>query len=255
MPYAIMAQICRKSTPQHIAHCGARGAGYISPMRARFAPLILSLAAPLVFAAPPALAHPHMFLDTAVEVMFGADGAAESVLITWVYDDLSSLQYTADLGLDMDGDGVLTPEEKATLTGFDMNWDPGFPGDSYALLGGAEVGLSRPRDYTADYKDGRIITTHIRDLSRPLPLNIGQTLTIQVYDPGFYAAYAITGAALSYAGAPRACSAQIFMPDRTAADEALLAALAEYGADEDVEADFPAIGAAYAEEVRVTCGD
>lgn len=214
-------------------------------------PFILALA----LLPTPALAHPHMFLDTQVEVVFDASGAATAVQITWVYDDLSSLQYTADLGLDMDGDGVLTPDEKATLTGFDMNWDPGFPGDSYALVNGAEVGLSRPRDYTADYKDGRIITSHLRDLAQPAPLTTGQDLIVQIYDPSFYAAYSITSAAITYGGAARACSAQIFVPDRTAADEALLAALAEYGADEDVEADFPAIGAAYAEEVRVTCGD
>ena len=220
-------------------------------MRARFAPFAIAL----TLAPSAALAHPHIFLDTSVEVLFGASGAAESVKITWVYDDLSSLQYIADRALDMDGDGVLTPEEKAILTGFDMNWDPGFPGDSYALLDGVEQGLSRPRDYTADYKDGRIITTHIRDLSAPVPLDIGQTLTIQIYDPGFYAAYSILGAALNYGSGPsRACSAEIWEPDRDAADEALLAALAEYSADEDVEADFPAIGAAYAEEVRVTCG-
>lgn len=255
MPYAIMAQICRKSTPQRIAHCGARGAGYIGPMRARFVPLILPLAAPLVFAATPALAHPHMFLDTAVEVMFDTAGQVGSVKISWVYDELSSLQYIADLGLDMDGDGALTEGEKATLTGFDMNWDAGFPGDSYALMGGVDLGLSRPRDFSADYVAGRIITTHIRDLAAPAALSAGQELLIQTYDPGFYAAYSITGAAISFAGAPRACGAEIYVPDRDAADEALLAALAEYGADVDVEAEFPAIGAAYAEEVRVTCGD
>jgi ABC-type uncharacterized transport system substrate-binding protein len=220
-------------------------------MRTRFAPF----ATALTFAASPALAHPHMFLDTSVEVMLNGQGAAESVMITWVYDDLSSLQYIADLGLDMDGDGVLTAAEKATLSGFDMNWDAGFAGDSYALLGGVDLGLSRPKGYSADYLNGRIISSHIRDLPAPVPLTAGQELIVQVYDPGFYAAYAITAAAIVYGGAPRSCAAQVFEPDRDAADEALLAALAEYAADEDVEADFPAIGASYAEEVRVSCAD
>lgn len=214
----------------------------------------ISLALTLTLLPSAMLAHPHMFLDTTIQVMFNDAGQVGAVRITWVYDDLSSLQYIADLGLDMDGDGTLTAQEKAKLTGFDMNWDPGFPGDSYALLGGVNLGLSRPRDATADYKDGRIITSHIRDLAAPVPLTKGQELTLQVYDPGFYAAYSITGAGLIYAATPRACSAQIFAPDRDAADVALLAALAEYSADQDIEADFPAIGAAYAEEVRVSCG-
>ena len=256
IPYENHTPLHPKTRPNPRAapaqHCSARGVHYSAAMRTQFAPITLAL----TLLAAPVLAHPHMFLDTSVEVMFNASGAAESFKITWVYDDLSSLQYIADRALDMDGDGALTPAEKAQLTGFDMNWDAGFPGDTYALLGGIDQGLSRPRDYTADYQGGKIITTHIRDLAAPVPLDIGQTLTIQVYDPGFYAAYSIIGAALNYGSGPsRACSAQIWEPDRDAADEALLAALAEYSADEDVEADFPAIGAAYAEEVRVTCGD
>jgi polyphosphate kinase len=215
--------------------------------------IILSLA--LIAPAAPALAHPHMFMDTSLQVMLDGSGAVASVQITWVYDDLSSLQYIADLGLDMDGDGVLTADEKAVLSGFDMNWDAGFAGDSYALLGGVDLGLSRPRAFSADYLGGKIVSTHVRDLSAPVPLSAGQEMIVQVYDPGFYAAYTIREAAISFAGAPRACTAQMFEPDRSAADEALLAALAEYAADEDIEADFPAIGAAYAEEVRVSCAD
>ena len=49
------------------------------------------------------------------------------------------------------------------------------------------------------------------------------------------------------------CLAEIYVPDLDAADEALKAALAEYTADQDLEADFPAIGKNYAEEVRITC--
>jgi ABC-type uncharacterized transport system substrate-binding protein len=203
----------------------------------------------------PAVAHPHMFLDTSIEVMFNREGAASAVRITWAYDDLSSLQYMADLGLDMDGDGVLTPDENSRLAGFDMKWDAGFAGDSYALQGGVDLGLSPPRDWTADYRNGKIITTHIRDLPQPVVVKGTDDLVIQVYDPGFYTAYSITSAAISYASAAGgACAAQIFVPDRSAADQVLLDALAEYGADQDVEADFPAIGAAYAEEVRITCG-
>ncbi len=233
-------------------------------MRRIALPLVLFLPLTLGLLAAPVQAHPHMFLDTAVEVIFNDAGQAASVKITWTYDDLSSLQYIADLGLDMDGDGALTAAEQARLSGFDMAWDAGFAGDSYALLGGSAVGqqsldqqsldLSRPRDWTGDYLNGRIVTSHIRDLAAPVPLNVGQELIVQVYDPGFYAAYAITGAGLSYAGTPRACSAQVWEPDRDAADQTLLDALAEYGADQDVEADFPAIGAAYSEEVRVSCG-
>jgi polyphosphate kinase len=222
--------------------------------------IILSLA--LIASAVPALAHPHMFMDTSLQVRLDSSGAVAAVQITWAYDELSSLQYIADLGLDMDGDGVLTADEKAVLSGFDMNWDAGFAGDSYVLVGGVDVPLSRPRDFSADYVDGKIISVHVRDLAVPAPVGpdagpmAGGDVVVQVYDPGFYAAYTVQAAAVTGPdGAPAlACAAQIFVPDLTAADQILLDALAEYTVDENVEDNFPAVGAAYAEEVRITCG-
>jgi polyphosphate kinase len=48
------------------------------------------------------------------------------------------------------------------------------------------------------------------------------------------------------------CTAEIFQPDLAAADTAFAAALEEYYGS-DLEGDFPAVGAAYADEVRLTC--
>ena len=49
------------------------------------------------------------------------------------------------------------------------------------------------------------------------------------------------------------CSAEIFVPDPEKADQTLIAALAELSPTEDAEVQFPAVGAAFAEEARVTC--
>jgi hypothetical protein len=46
---------------------------------------------------------------------------------------------------------------------------------------------------------------------------------------------------------------QVFEPDLTAAQEQLQAMLQEYTADQSLEQDFPAVGATFAEEARVTC--
>ncbi len=73
----------------------------------------------------------------------------------------------------------------------------------------------------------------------------------QLYDPGYYVAYAIPYDPVVTGGV--GCSAQVFVPDLDEAAAELQAALSEYTPDIDLEAEFPAIGAAYAEEVRVTC--
>ena len=203
-----------------------------------------------VLLAGPALSHPHVFIDTSVEVLVNADNQATGLRISWTYDDLYSLYIVGDMGLDPDWDGKLTPQEEAQLAGFDMKWDPGFPGDTYALVNDAELALSRPSDWGASYANGRITSTHLRTFAAPVPLG-AVPLIVQVYDPGYYTAYTIAGTPALTGGA--GCQAETFIPDMDAADEALLAALAEFTPDVDLEMSFPAVGKNYAEEVRITC--
>lgn len=198
-----------------------------------------------------AAAHPHVFIDVKVEVILDDQDRATAVRIGWIYDAFFSLSTLADRGLDPDGDGALTEAEKAALAGWDMHWQDGYPGDSYALIDGRDLVLGPPQDWTADYDGDRIRTTHLRMLPAPVPIGAG-TFTLQVYDPGYYTAYAIAFRPV-LTGGSGACSAQVWAPDPTLADAQMKAALAEYAPDQDVEADFPAVGKAWAEEVRVTC--
>lgn len=148
--------------------------------------IILTFAAIL---ASPALAHPHLFMDTGIKINLDDQSRAVGITIDWWYDDLSSLQYIADLGLDPDGDGHLTEAERATLSGFDMGWDAGFAGDTYALLGDVPIGLMGPRNWASDYTEGRIHTVFTRDFAKPIPRADLPKLILRVYDPGFYTAY------------------------------------------------------------------
>jgi ABC-type uncharacterized transport system substrate-binding protein len=213
--------------------------------------LRLMLIGGLVMAgAGPAMTHPHVWIDTRIEVILNDRNEATALRISWTYDELYSLYVVGDMGLDPDWDGILTPEEEARLSGFDMNWDPDFPGDTYALLGDTSLGLSRPQDWSASYADGRITTTHLRTFADPVPVG-SVPLVVQAYDPGFYTAYSIPFPASVTGG--KGCGAQTFVPDLDAAQQQLLAALSEYTPDVDLEAEFPAVGANFAEEVRVTC--
>ncbi len=197
-----------------------------------------------------AQAHPHVFIDTGIEVIFDDQGRATAVRITWAYDDLYSLSIIGDRGLDPDWDGALTEAETKALSGFDMNWDAGFAGDTHALMGDKELALSRPVEWTAGYADQKITSTHLRRFETPVVVG-DMPLVVQVYDPGFYTAYTIvTDPVLT---GRSGCTAQVFTPDLDAAAEELKASMAEYSASQDLEADFPAIGKSYSEEVQVTC--
>ena len=204
----------------------------------------------LVLAAGPAGAHPHVWVDTGVEVILNDRNEATGVRISWTYDDLYSLYIVGDMGLDPDWDGKLTPEEEARLAGFDMKWDPGFAGDTYALFKGAPLDLSRPTDWTASYDRGKITSTHLRTFAAPVPVG-ADPLIVQAYDPGYYVAYSIPSGPVVTGGT--GCTAQTFAPDLGEAEQKLMDALSEYTPDVDLEAEFPAVGANFAEEVRVTC--
>lgn len=204
----------------------------------------------LVTAPVGAAAHPHVFIDATIEVIFDATGRAEAVRIGWTYDDLFSMTYLAEQGLDPDFDGVLTAAEEASLAGFDMGWHAEFAGDTYVLLGETPAGLLRPEESTAAYRDGSLVSTHLRRLAEPVALG-GRELVVQVYDPSFYTAYLIAETPVLTGG--NGCRVQVFEPDRAAADARLEAALQELAGSADAETDFPAIGAAYAEEARISC--
>lgn len=213
-------------------------------------PMLAALSG-LFFAAPlVAAAHPHVFIDATIEVIFDAEGRAEAVRIGWTYDSLFSMTYVAEQGLDPDFDGVLTADEQSALAGFDMDWHADFAGDTYALLGEVPLGLSPPLEPTAEYRDGSLISTHVRRLSEPV-VPAEEDLVVQVYDPSFYTSYLI--AETPVVTGRTDCTVQVYEPDRDAADARLQAALEELAGSADAESEFPAIGSAYAEEARITC--
>jgi len=215
-------------------------------------PIRQTLAA-LALSATSAAAHPHIFIDTGLEVIFDATGRAEAVRVVWVYDDFYSLVMLQDRGLDPDGDAKLTPEEEARLSGFDMDWDTDFAGDLYLLdKGVGPVALGRPHDWSARVEQGRIVSIHVRDIVTPFAVT-DAPLVLQVYDPTYYVAYSILGTPLLSGPGAAGCSVQVFEPDLSAAQEELQAMLQEYTADQSVEQDFPAVGANFAEEARMTC--
>lgn len=192
----------------------------------------------------PAGAHPHVFMETALEVIRDEAGRAAALRVTWTYDPFFSLVLITERGLDPDADGVLTEAETAALQGFDMAWEPGFPGDTYAFAGERAVGLSGPRDGVARYEGGQIISSHIRDLAEP----VAGLLVVKNYDPTYYTEYTIREIVAE------GCETEVIAPELTEAEREMQAMLAEIPADVDVEMGFPEVGALFAQEVRVTCG-
>lgn len=209
-----------------------------------FAPLLALL--PL-----PALAHPHVFIDVGLDVILNETGQLTHIRVTWAYDEYYSLLIAEDRSVDQDFDGQLTPEEEVILTGFDTNWMPGFEGDLVVLLDGQELRMSGPSDPTATMVEGRIISSHLRDVVGQ-PALAGTVLSILPYDKTFYTAYEVAMPVTLSGSLP--CLIEALPPDIEGELQRMQQQLLQIDENADLnENDYPYQGRAFATEVRLSC--
>jgi polyphosphate kinase len=197
-----------------------------------------------------ARAHPHIFIEASLGFVFDDRGRLAAVRVEWVYDEFYTLLLFEDLGIDADGDLILTDDELARLTAQDSTWDPEYEGDLYGTVDGAPVALAPPVRFELRMEGARIVSVHYRPLAERLEVR-GHAVSFQTYDPGYYAAFEVTRG-VAVAG-DDGCRAEVVPPDRSAATEELEALLKKLRQGENAELTFPAVGATFADTVRLTC--
>ena len=194
-------------------------------------------------------AHPHLFVGAEVTVIY--DGAIPSaVRVDWVYDDYFSLLLTADLGIDLDGDLMLTADETATLAKAVTDWPEGFEGDLEVKQGDTLIALGPRTDHRMTYAKGLVSETHVR----PLQAATDAPLTVRIYDPFYYTAYELIGP-VNIEGRED-CTVTVTPPDLNRAYSLVEELL--YGrpaADVGPDEQFPEVGVEFAETITVICGD
>lgn len=201
----------------------------------------------LCCAASVAGAHPHVFIDTGLKLVFDDEGRLSAVDVTWAYDPLYTLLLLEDMQLDPDLDGVLEPEELAQLQGFDMNWIEGYEGDLYLEAGG-DVALSAPEPLETRLDGEQIVSVHRRSLVTPVLLS--DTVAVRAYDPGYYTAYLVTRG-VEVTGRTD-CKIDIAPADIGAASD-LLEEIFFTIPESELEYNFPEVGEHFADTVTVTC--
>ena len=207
-------------------------------------PLAAALAlAPMV----PAQAHPHVFIDVSVAVIY-QDGKPVGVQLDWVYDAYFSLLLTTDLGIDADGDMVLTDAEAAILNDSITNWPEDFAGDLEVSQNDEVLTLGDRIQHSVTLVDGQVHETHIR----PLPDVSDAPLTIRAFDPFFYVDYELVGPVV--VSGRNDCTVDVTPPNLNDAyslvDELLYGRPAS---DVGPEESFPAVGLEFSDKIVVTC--
>lgn len=220
----------------------------------RFVTVLLALLAAVSILSPrPADAHPHVFIDTDVALIFGKSGRLEAVRVTWAYDDFYSLMMIEDAGLDANGDGVPDPDRLRAFAGQDVDWKAGFPGHIYLERQDKPIALGPPRDHVARFANGRIITSHVRPLTQPLAVTKSAPLRLRVYDPEYFVAYD-TPRDPTIEGR-RDCKVSHRAPD-TSGQKDLLAELQNLDTQTDSLQimQMPDVGVFFAKRFEVACG-
>lgn len=197
----------------------------------------------LVWAAPMAQAHPHVFVDVGLTFETNEDGQITAVLVRWKYDGLFTLLVLADGGYDADADLKLTEEEKAALLGFELtDWPEGFDGALFLQRGTQTLVLGAPEALSVDIEEGQLVTVHRRTFAPTDP----DALVVEPFDPYYYADLTLR----SVSGLPDSCETRITRPDKAEVAEWVAGLGNQTG--EDFFEEFR-VGKYYTDRLEVTC--
>lgn len=131
-----------------------------------------------------ASAHPHIFVESRLEVIGGADGNVQELRNVWRFDEVFSSSVLLDF--DKNSDLKLDEEELAEL-GETMRTSLGdYHYFTTLTANGATVGVQKPDAIHVTFKDGQILVFFAVKPDKPMPLK--GRLTFGIYDPTMYTA-------------------------------------------------------------------
>jgi ABC-type uncharacterized transport system substrate-binding protein len=161
--------------------------------------------------ATPALAHPHVFVSVKSEILHNSETKASAVRHAWTFD--AAYSAFAVQGLDKNGDGKLSREELADLAKVNIESLNEYGYFTFVKADGAKQELNDPVDYALDFANGELT------LRFTLPLKVAakasKALTLEVYDPTYFVAFAMADsadAATLDANAPKGCVINVNRP-------------------------------------------
>ena len=170
---------------------------------------LMALCALLLVFVLPAAAHPHIFIDAKVTVVFNDAGQIIGLRHNWTFDEAFSSWVVQ--GLDTNGDRQTSPEELQPLADDNLNGLTEFGFYTYA---GAQ---DNPLKFTADgdqrfvYENGRTTLTYGLTVTNPQPM--ANRFELGIYDPDYYVAISFADAGdVTLENAPAGCGVTLEPP-------------------------------------------
>jgi ABC-type uncharacterized transport system substrate-binding protein len=205
---------------------------------------ILAALAGIVWAAAPALAHPHVWVTMKSELIYAPDGSLTGVTHAWTFDDMFSTFATQ--GLASKEKGVFTREELAPLAEVNVSSLKEFDYFTQARANGKKTAFGDAADYWLDFTNGALTLHFTLPLKTPVK---AQSLEIAVYDPTIFVDFALAkNDPVALVGAPEACKVDLVaaggnIPSDGRANEGFFSSL-------NAQSNY---GAQYANKIAVKC--
>lgn len=149
-----------------------------------------------VFTPHNAQAHPHVFIDSSLNLHF-EDNSLKSIDVVWTFDDMSSDMFLIDL--DTNADGALTQAE----------WNKQRPDiESYlaehsffvhVMLDGQRIPLTKVTNFVATFENGTL------KYKMSIPFTVAkksttQKMQIAIFDPSYYSDFYTALEAVAFDG-------------------------------------------------------
>ncbi|RYD29433.1 MAG: DUF1007 family protein, partial [Sphingomonadales bacterium] len=170
----------------------------------RFAVCAGIVMASAVAGATSAAAHPHVFANSTVQIVVGADGRMVSLHNSWWMDELFSSSVVVDF--DKNGNGTLDPDELKAIGKQVGSSIAEWSYYTFVTQNGAKVPLTAPPtlDVIFDAKRGQLRFSFSMAPAAPLELK-GKTTTVSNFDDTYFVAFDFTGGdkAFSVKGLPK----------------------------------------------------
>lgn len=169
-----------------------------------------ALIAALAAWAQPARAHPHVWVTSSSELVYGADGAITGVRHSWKFDDMFSTYALQDI--QSKTKGVYTREELAPLAQVNVDSLKEFDFFTFARTGGkssAKEAFLDPVDYFLEYKDGALVLNFTLPFKAPVKT---KQLAVEIYDPTYFVGFDLAADPIKLVGAPADCKANVQRP-------------------------------------------
>lgn len=171
---------------------------------------ICLIACALALGVAPALAHPHVWVNVRSELEYAKDGTLTGVRHVWTFDE--GFSAFALQGLDADAEGKPTEATLKELAQTNIDSMKEFDYFTFAKRGKEKLAFATPTDYGLSY-DGTALTLHFT-LPLAKPVASAGTMTLDVYDPTYFVAFALADDdPVKLDAAPKGCTLGLHRPD------------------------------------------